>query len=112
MGQQPVSKHVKNCIYEIDSQGKRVDDLPTLDIPEGSLKPDDLIGRSFLLDPDEDGQRLRENIVKKIIRLDDETESKIKTHFLCEVADSPMDQILDYHDLLQRLDSQSFEKDG
>ena len=122
MGQQPVSRPVRNYIYAKDSKGQRVDDLPTLDIPEddllpdvipeGHLKPDNLIGRSFLLDPDEDRQHLRANIVKKIIMFDDEKESKIKTHYLCEVADSPMDQIVDYHDLLERLDSQSFENDG
>ena len=68
MDQKPVSKPIKNCVYEKDSQGQRVEDLPTLDIPpDGQLSPDDLIGRSFLLDADEDGQRLRADIVKKII---------------------------------------------
>ena len=96
MGKQPVSKPVRNYIYAKDSKGQRIDDLPTLDIPEdellpdiipeGALKPNDLIGPSFLLDPDEDGQRLQANIVKKVITFDDETESKIKAHFVCEVA--------------------------
>ena len=62
-----MSKLVPNCIYEKDSNGQRVDDLPTSDeAPEGPLKPDELIGRSVLLDPDENGQRLRANIVRKI----------------------------------------------
>mgnify|MGYP002811841333 CR=1 FL=1 len=47
-----------------------------------------------------------------MITLDNKTESKIKTHFLCEVADSPMDQLMDYHDLLEQLDGQSFKEDG
>ena len=108
----PVSKPVKNCIYEKGSDGARLPDVPTLDVPEGQLGPDELIGRSFLLDADEDGQRLRANIVKKIITFDDETQEKIKTHFLCEVQDSPMDQLMDYHDLLEMLDKQSFNEDG
>ena len=50
----PGSKPVRNCIYAKDSQGQRVEDLPTSDeAPEGPLKPDELIGRSFLLEPDE-----------------------------------------------------------
>ena len=47
-----------------------------------------------------------------MITFDDATNDKIKTHFLCEVDESPMDMLMDYHDLLERLDSQSFEKDG
>ena len=31
---------------------------PNAPIPSGTLSPDELIGRSFLLDEDEDGQRL------------------------------------------------------
>ena len=74
----PVSKHVKNCIYVKDSEGHRVEDTPTGDeAPDGPLQPDELVGRSFLLEPDEDGQRLRENIVRKIETFDEETDEKI-----------------------------------
>jgi hypothetical protein len=109
----PLYKSVKNCIYVKDVQGQRVDDLPTSDeAPDGPLQPDDLIGRSFLLEPDDNGQRLRANIVRKIETFDEETQEKIKTHFLCEVPDQKMDQIRDYHDLLEKLDEQSFKQDN
>jgi hypothetical protein len=53
----PVSKPVQQVIYEKDKDGLRVDNLPTVDeAPDGKLGPDELIGRSFLLEPDEDGQ--------------------------------------------------------
>ena len=38
----------------------------------GVILPDELIGRSFLLDEDEDGQRLRATIVKQIIEIDEQ----------------------------------------
>ena len=110
-GHPPSSKPVQNFIYLKDDNGQRVDDLPTCDeAPEGTLSPDELVGRSFLLDPDEDGQRLWANIVRKIETYDEETQKIIKTHFLCEVPDHKLDQLRDYHDLLERLDEQSFKK--
>ena len=39
MGQQPASRPVRNIIYAKDSKGQRVDDMPTLDIPEEDLIP-------------------------------------------------------------------------
>jgi hypothetical protein len=109
----PVSKPVQQVIYEKDKDGLRVDNLPTVDeAPDGILGPDELIGRSFLLEPDEDGQRLRANIVKKIITYDENVEKELKTQFLCEVPDRKMDQFRDYHDLLEKLDEQSFKEEG
>ena len=108
----PVSKPVKNCIYVKDSEGQRMEDTPTGDkAPDGPLQPDELVGRSFLLEPNEDGQRLRANIVRKIKTFDEETDEKINTHFLCAVPGQRMDQIRDYHDLLEKLDEQSFKRD-
>jgi hypothetical protein len=53
-------------------KGQRVEDIPTGDeAPSEPLKPDELVGRA--------------NIVRKIETLDDETQEKIKTHFLCAV---------------------------
>ena len=73
-----------------------MDDLPTLDeAPDGPLKPDELIGRSFLLEPDANGQQLRANIVRKIQTFDEETQAILKTHFLCEVPGHKMDQLRD-----------------
>ena len=101
----PMSKPVENFIYFKDRQGQRVDNVPTIDEPEGKLTPDDLVGRSFLLEPDTVGQRLRAKIVKKIETIDEETQEKIKTHFLCEVTDVKMDQLRDYHGLLEVIDN-------
>ena len=113
MDSHPGSKTVKNCIYAKYSQRQRVEDLPTGDeAPEGPFKPDELIGRPLLLEPDENGQRLRANIVRKIEIFDEATQEKLKTHFLFEVPDHRMDQIRDYHNLLEKLDEQSLKQDN
>ena len=79
----PVPKPIVNCIYGKGADGQRVDHLPTADISEGKSSPDDLVGRSFRLDPDE------------------ETDEKLKTNSL-----------RDCHDPLERLEKQSFKQDG
>ena len=42
-----------------------------------TFSPNDLVGRTFLKQPEEDGQRSRARIVRKIIELEDNKE-KIK----------------------------------
>ena len=89
-----------------------MEDRPTSDeAPEGPLKPEELVGRSFLLEHNEEGERLRANIIRMIETYDDETQEKINTHFLCEIPEHRMDQIRDYHDLLEKLHEQSFKQD-
>lgn len=70
----------------------------------GVILPDELIGRSFLLDEDEEGQRHRATIVKKIIEHDEANNKAIK--FLVQVPEAKLDQLRDYHDLLDRINSQ------
>jgi hypothetical protein len=108
-----MSEPVQNCIHKQDTKGQRVDKLPTDDeAPDGPLGPDEFIGRSFLLEHDNNGQSLRANIIGKIGTFDEETQQKIETHLLRAVPDHMMDQLRDYHDLLEKLDEQSFKEDN
>ena len=76
------------------------------------LLPDDLIGRSFLLDEDEEGQRHRATIVKKIIEINEAHEKEI-IKFLVNVPEGKVDQLRDYHDLLDKINSQQgWDDDG
>jgi hypothetical protein len=50
-----------------------------------------------------------------MITYDEKAEKELtsyKTQFLCEVPDHKMDQLRDCHDLLEKLDEQSFKTDG
>jgi len=97
---QPVSKPVMTMVKPQADEPK--DTLP----PQGPLTPDELIGRSILLEEDPDGQRLKATIVRKIIDYDEATQKEI-IKFLVEVPDGKMDQLRDYADLLEALDKQS-----
>jgi hypothetical protein len=106
-----VSKPLQYIYSKNDpTNGDTADDPTNGDAP-GPIKPEDILGRSILLEPDEDGQRLCANIVRQIDRMDEMTNKKIY-EFLIDVPDDRMDQIREYHDLLAILDKQSFAQDG
>ena len=58
---------------------------------------DDLAGRTFLKQPEDDGQRFRARIVRKIIEME-ENEEKIK--FLVKLPDEEQDDIMAYNDII------------
>ena len=62
-----------------------------------TFSPDDLVGRTFLKQPEEGGQRFRARIVRKIIEME-ENEEKIK--FLVKLPDEEQDEIMAYNDII------------
>jgi hypothetical protein len=72
------------------------------------VDPNDLVGRTFLMPPQEDGQRFRARIVRAI---EDHERNLAKDedriHFLCSINDDQFEEIMSYNDLLC-----SLEKDG
>ena len=67
------------------------------DVRAITFSPDDLVGRTFLKQPEEDGQRFRARIVRKIIEME-ENEEKIK--FLVKLPDEEQDEIMAYNDII------------
>jgi hypothetical protein len=76
------------------------DDSPTVPL----IDAEDLIGRTFLLDKQEDGQRFRARIVKLI---DDHSsnihDNKKRMKFLLSVNDDESEEIITYNQLLEYL---------
>ena len=72
-----------------------------------TFTPDDLLGRTFLMQPEEDGQRFRARIVKKINEMDNNEE---KTKFLCKLDSEDYDVIMDYNDILDLVERQYEEE--
>ena len=62
-----------------------------------TFSPDDLVGRTFLKQPEEDGQHFWARIVHKIIEME-ENEEKIK--FLAKLPDEEQDEIMAYNDII------------
>jgi hypothetical protein len=63
--------------------------------------PDDLIGRTFLTDTRDDGERFRARITRKI--LDPDKPSDVK--FLVEINDGEYDEILAYNEILDKIET-------
>ena len=62
-----------------------------------TFSPDELVGRTFLKQPEGDGKRSRARIVRKIIELED-YEEKIK--FLVKLPEEDEDEILAYNEII------------
>ena len=69
-----------------------------------TIHPDDLIGRTFLKDPTEDGERFRARVIRKIIDnpdLEDPNFENIK--FILNVDGAKADEIVSYNEVLDHI---------
>ena len=78
--------------------------------------PDDLIGRTFLLPKNEQGERLRATIKRKVIEtsklLDDQHDNAIdKINFHFDVGQGRAEAIMSYVQILDHLDQQEQQED-
>ena len=69
------------------------------------LKPDNLIGHTFLTTPTEDGQHFHTHVICHIEEINDSTD-KVHTKFLIHKSDNELDEIMGYHELLEILEEQ------
>ena len=78
-----------------------------------TILPDELIGKTFLKDPTEDGIRLRAKIIEKLEE-DEDTRTKdprfIK--FRCSVNDGEFEEIVTYIDVINHIESDNEEDNG
>ena len=66
--------------------------------------PEDLVGRTFLLDPKEDGQRFHARIVKLIEDHEDKTlNASDRIKFLCAVGNDQAEEIITYNQMLEHI---------
>ena len=94
----------------------RQDDSQSATKPMAEYNPDDLIGRTFLLPKNEQGERLRASIKRKVIEtskhLDDQHDSAIeKINFHLDVGQGRAEAIISYVQMLDHLDHQEQHDD-
>ena len=77
----------------------------------GQLTPDELLGRSVLFPEAQDGTRYRAQIVQKIVEHDEKLNKEI-IKFKVKVPGFDIERIRDYHDLLEEVESQTFQADS
>jgi hypothetical protein len=77
-------------------------------IPQTQLEiidPSELIGRTFLTEPQEDGQRFRSRIVRAIAENEQELEDNPeRVKFVCSMNNDAFEDIVAYSDILQHLE--------
>ena len=94
----------------------RPDDSQSATRPMAEYNPDDLIGRTFLLPKNEQGERLRATIKRKVIEtskhLDDQHDNAIeKIYFHLDVGQGKAEAIMSYVQILDHLDYQAHHED-
>ena len=103
----PVIKSLSTSNGEENNQSDTDDGEPNQDTPKPKLifaGPEDFVGRSFLMDPQEDGQRFRAQVVKCLDDLDNELEQdKGRIRFLCKLNDDEKEELLTYNQIVDFL---------
>ena len=94
----------------------RQDDSQSATKPLAEYNPDDLIGRTFLLPKNEQGERLRATIKRKVIQtsklLDNQHDNAIgKINFHLDVGQGRAEVIMSYVQILDHLDHQEQQED-
>ena len=94
----------------------RQDDSQSPTNPMAEYNPDALIGRTFLLPKNEQGERLRATIKRKVIEtskhLDDQHDNSIeKINFHLDVGQGRAEAIMSYVQILDHLDHQEQHED-
>ena len=75
-----------------------------------TIDPKDLIGRTFLKDAEEDGQRFRARVVRAIVEKDNDLKKDVEyMKFICEVPNSTADEILTYNEILDHIERDNNE---
>ena len=94
----------------------RQDDSQSAAKPMAEYNPDDLIGRTFLLPKNEQGERLRATIKRKVIEtsklLDNQHDNALdKINFHLDVGQGRAEAIMFYVQILDNLDQQEQQED-
>ena len=74
--------------------------MPTFD-------PTDLIGRTFLLPPEENGERQRAKITRKVVEITDQEKChRVENiNFILDIGNGKVEELISYNPLIEHLES-------
>ena len=74
--------------------------MPTFD-------PADLTGRAFLLPPEENGERHRAKVTRKVVEIiDQENGHRVENiHFILDIGNGKVEELISYNQLLEHLET-------
>ena len=88
-----------------DSSPDNMDGDPSIKKRMITIDPKDLLGRTFLKDAEEDGQRFRARVVRAVIDNEDKVNKGSEyMKFICEVPGSTVDEIFTYNEILDHIE--------
>ena len=85
----------------------RHDDGPTSSKPLPGFDPDDLVGRTFLLPPGENGERLRAKVTRKVVEDIEQADGERiqKLSFILGIGNGKLKEIISYNQLVDHLEA-------
>ena len=74
--------------------------------------PVDLIGRTFLLPPQENGERLRAKVTKKVVEEKEAADGNRipKPNFILDIGEGKVEELITYNQLLDHLEQKLMNK--
>ena len=85
----------------------RHDDSPTSSKPLPEFNPDDLVGRTFLLPPGDNGERLRAKVTRKVVEVVEKADGKRVQNlsYILGVGNGKVEEIISYKQLVDHLEA-------
>jgi hypothetical protein len=75
-----------------------------------TIDPKDLIGRTFLKDSEEDGQRFQARVVRAVLDNEDIIKKDARyMKFICEVPNSKVDKMYTYNEILDHVEKDKYD---
>ena len=78
--------------------------MPTFD-------PSDLIGRTFLLPPEENGEKHRAKVTRQVVEIIDQDNSKRveNINYILDIGNGKVEELISYNQLLEHLERETGE---
>ena len=85
----------------------RDEDNPSGSKPMPTFDPSDLIGRTFLLPPEENGERHRAKVTRKVVEIIDQEDGKRveNINFILDIGNGKVEELISYNQLLEHLEN-------
>ena len=94
-------------------RSRQDDASPSIIKPRPEFDPDNLVGRTFLLPPQENGERLRAKVTKKVVEeIEAADGNRIPNiNFILDIGEGKVEELITYNQLLDHLE-QADEQDN
>ena len=85
----------------------RDEENPSGSKPMPTFDPSDLIGRTFLLPPEENGERHRAKVTRQVVEIIDQDNGQRvgNINFLLDIANGKVEELISYNQLLEHLEN-------